>query len=385
MADITLSPNSLGGGDLPSGYDTVTFNMGDGYWIDRITLPKHPINNSKVNITSQATYASYVIATPVDAPWNGFFIRSGVNYVFVYDAAAGKWKAGGSSIKNLTPNDAGSVLPDNPTTITMYSMYDGNWAPTIQLPKLAKHNDLVAIHSVATYDSKVLSDNLLYASSTIIKTNDYYVFRYSGASSRWVVESCPVRIVDQNHVNPMSPPIAPRTLIGFYDGNWSPQIVLPATAGDRDIITIKSSATFGSTIAPTNVGNPAAMDLNTGDEYEFFYSAPSGKWMMVRFPEPVYQMQNLAGGKLPALTKPRTIVYASDGNWGPTLTLPAGQPTGTRVLVKSAATYSFSVLADNNSFQVNTGNTVSFRSNASKLWEKETPAICDGVGAACDA
>lgn len=384
MADITLSPNSLGGGNLPSGYGTVTFNMGDGDWIDRIKLPEHPTNNSKVSITSTATYGSYVVATPVDTAWNSFVIRTGVNYVFVYDAAAGKWKAGGSSIKSLTPNDAGSVLADNPTPITMYSMYDGNWAPTIQLPKLAKHNDLVAIHSAATYDSKVLGDNLLYASSTIIKTNDYYIFRYSGASSRWVVESCPVRVLGQNQVNPMSPPTAPKTAIGFYDGNWSAQIVLPATAGDRDIITIKSSATYGSTIAPTNIGNPAAMSLNTGDEYEFFYSASSGKWMMVRFPEPVYQLQALAGGKLPALTKPRTLVYASDGNWQPTLTLPAGQPTGTRVLVRSSATYSFSVLADNNSHQVNTGNIVSFRSNASKLWEKETTALCDGVGVACD-
>ena len=59
---ISLTPNSNGGGNLPSGYDRINFTLPDGDWVKDIVLPTQPTSNAMVNIVREALI--YLVTDP---------------------------------------------------------------------------------------------------------------------------------------------------------------------------------------------------------------------------------------------------------------------------------------------------------------------------------
>jgi hypothetical protein len=59
------------------------------------------------------------------------------------------WTASGSSVAQLSPNDTGATIPDNPKPLTLYSMWNSNWVNDIYLPNTAANGSVIVVHSYA--------------------------------------------------------------------------------------------------------------------------------------------------------------------------------------------------------------------------------------------
>lgn len=373
---LNTTPNQLGSGNLPSGYDEVVFTLSDGNWTKKIILPAQPKDKNKVVIRSSASYTAQLDVTNVDVPLSSLAIVTGCEYGFEYKVGINKWLISGTDVSYLTPNNVGGVIPESTDTITFYSMADGNWEPRVTLPAKAKNGAFIIIRSLATYSSKVSNDNMLYASTTQVITGDEYVFKYLSGFNGWVVDSAPNRTLNAGGIKLQVPtPTSQSTTVYFSDANWIEKIKLPETAGDRDKVSLKSVATFTATIDPSNVNLPGVMKLHTGEQYDFFYIAENKKWQLMIHPDTVYQAKDIPGGNVPELTRPRTFINVSNGNWQSVLTLPSNQQEGTRIVVQSSAEWNFTVLANEKSYSIANGEIVAFSVDKNNIWNKETITI----------
>lgn len=274
-----------------------------------------------------------------------------------------------------SPNQLGSgSLPSGYEKVT-FNLSNGDWIPEIKLPTNANEGAFVIVRSQAMYSSKVMSDKMLYESTTIINTNDEYVFKFLSGFNGWVVYSAPERKLNARDINFQIPyPTSQKTIISFGDQNWIEKIKLPQTAGDRDKITLTSTATFNVTIDPSNVNNSAIMILHSGEQYDFFYIAENKKWQLMKHPDTIYQAKDIPNGSVPNLERPRTIINVANSNWHSVLKLPSRQQEGSRVIVQSSADYSFTVQTDNNNHSISNGEIVVFKFTRN-LWIKETVTI----------
>ncbi|MDR0181694.1 M12 family metallo-peptidase [Lysobacter arvi] len=376
--DASLTPNQIGGGALPNGYDRIAFTLYDGNYAPTVFLPSNPRDRSVVVLRTQASYGVDLDASRTDLAVGKLALARNVSYTLQFSASTGRWTMSGDGVSHFTPLGQGAAIPDNPRRIAYYSMADGNWVPTVTLPGAADDGTVLVVRSTATYGAQIAPTHQLFANTTAIRTGDSYTFVYRQAQSAWALASAPVRrLIDKQIVSGVPSPTTPRTLIEFWDGNWTDTIRLPALAGDRDRITVRSQATWPSRIDNANVNFPGTMRLSRGDEYQFTYLASIGRWEMTAHPSSTYRAGELtaSNGVLPAITHPRTTVDFSDGNYVATLTLPSAHRPGDRVVVRTSATYGFAVVADGLTVPVTTGEIVSFAADADNRWQKETRTI----------
>ncbi|MDE1463979.1 zinc-dependent metalloprotease family protein [Spartinivicinus poritis] len=378
--EVSLTPNSNGGGVLPSGYDKITFKLYDGNWTKNITLPTTPANGSQVAINSVAGYKSYLDTGSVDIPLKELVISRNDSYSFTYNHNKNSWVIKGNNVSHLTPNDSGAVIPNNPTKVTFYNLSNGNWARKVTLPSQASDGDYVVFRSDATWSAQISSANQLYKSTTLLKTGDEYVFKFDKSFQKWLLEKAPVRsLTAKDATSHMPSPTSPRTKVKFYDGNWVRTLHLPAVAGNRDKVVLQSNATWTATIDGANINNYQSLKLNTGDEYELTYIAENEQWEVTKSPVKVYQAKELVNGRVPQLVRPNSIIEFSNGNWVRDLYLPYPSPKNTRVTVKTDAAWSFNVHGinnnDDNAVSIENGQTVSFKVDENGLWQQETLVI----------
>ena len=217
---------------------------------------------------------------------------------------------------------------------------------------------------------------MLYASTTQVITDDEYVFKYLSGFNGWVVDSAPNRMLNAGDIKLQLPtPTSQKTTVYFSNANWIEKIKLPETAGDRDKISLKSAATFTTTIDSSNVNLPGVMKLHTDEQYDFFYIAENKKWQLMMHPHTVYQAKDIPSGNVPELNRPRTFINFSNGNWQSMLTLPSNQQEGTRIVVQSSAEWGVTVLANNMSYSIANGEIVAFKVDENHIWIKETITI----------
>jgi hypothetical protein len=373
-AELTISPNSNGGGGaLPSGYSRIIFQIADGDWTKTIVLPANPRDKDVVSLRTSAEWDS-----EVDAVSTSFLVRSlrvvrGDAFEFTYNAASRLWAVESAGIRALTPNVNGASITDSAARLTRYSLRDTDWVPEVFLPKVAKEGDLIAIASDATWGSKVNTDNALFASTLTLKAGDAYVLSYRANFGKWVPEYAPVRLVPV--ASSILPQTSPRATMLVSDGSYVADTGLPASAGDRDRISIRSDATWTTQIRNQYVNFEGPMGLKRGQEYEFLYIKEDARWELMRSPDTVHQARNLAGGALPPLVTPRTVVRFANTNWVANLLLPNGQKKGARVVVESEADWAFVVTSTGLSSAVRQGETKAFIVDASGKWVQETVTI----------
>ncbi|WP_413501982.1 M12 family metallo-peptidase [Serratia proteamaculans] len=373
---LSTSPNQLGSGNLPSGYDEINFRMENGNWTKDLKLPLEPTDKNTVNIISSASYTAYLETTDVVVPLTSLPIRTGSNFTLVYQASISKWSISGTGISYLSPNSVGDTIPEKPDNITFYTLENYNWVTAVTLPAKANDGAYIIIRSSAAWNSKVNTTNMLYASTTNIFTNDVYTFKYLAAFNSWVIDSAPVRTLFADNINVQMPkPTSQFTEVKFTSQHWIELIRLPENPGDRDKVSITSSSIFPTAIDATNVNIPGAMNLYSGEQYDFIYIAENKKWQLMKYPDTRYEAKEIAGGKLGQLTHPRTLIHFSDHNYHYQLELPANQPAGSRVVITSDAAWNFTVLADGTTYPVSNGEIVAFKVDVNNTWSKETITI----------
>jgi hypothetical protein len=125
----------------------------------------------------------------------------------------------------------------------------------------------------------------------------------------------------------------------LYDGNWTPQISLPALAKDKASVKIVSKATWGTQVLQAHSDVPLpALSLATGQTLEYKYSAVAKRWEIVA---PTAWAPN-TGGTFSLSSNTERVQRAAmrDGAWAPALNLPTTAVDGALLLVNSRAAWS---------------------------------------------
>ncbi|CQH46440.1 zinc-dependent metalloprotease family protein [Yersinia frederiksenii] len=368
---LSTTPDQLGSGILPSGYDDIVFELYDGNWTKDVILPLQPVDGTRVVIKSTATFDA-----DLHLPFTKLKITSDSEYTLEYHEDIQQWDIQGQGVTHLTPNSDGSLISENLQGILYYKMENNDWVPEITLPSTAKDESLVIIRSTASNNSSILANQLLYASTTTIESGDQYVLKYLKSHNRWVVDSSPIRNAEVDSLNGEIPsPTSQKTLVTLTDNLGREKVILPENAGDRDKIILKSLTDNVTFIDASNVNNPSVMKLHHGEQYEFFYLAEKGKWQLIDSPDTFYEAQDIIDGKIPELQTPRTVINSANGNYQPNLYLPTAQEPGSRVIINSEAELDISVSADNSNYKISKGETAAFKVDERGHWDRETVTI----------
>jgi hypothetical protein len=368
---LSTTPDQLGSGILPSGYDDIVFELYDGNWTKDVILPLQPVDGTRVVIKSTATFDA-----DLHLPFTKLKITSDSEYTLEYHEDIQQWDIQGQGVTHLTPNSDGSLISENLQGILYYKMENNDWVPEITLPSTAKDDSLIIIRSTASNDSKISADNLLYASTTTIKSGDQYVFKYLKGFNRWALNSSPIRNVEVDISSSELPtPTAQTTVVTLTDSHWREKVKLPAKSADRDKMTLKSLTNAVTLIDTANISDSGSMSLSNGQQYDFFYIAEKGKWQLIDSPDTFYEAQDIIDGKIPELQTPRTVINSANGNYQPNLYLPTAQEPGSRVIINSEAELDISVSADNSNYKISKGETAAFKVDERGHWDRETVTI----------
>ena len=376
-ATLDLTPVSNKGGQLPSGHEVITFTTRDANWIADIQLPVKPRAGDRVRIVANATYPSLLHAQSTNLNVPRLQLSQGQSIDLAYDAQRGLWLASGQMISNYQPTQIGDRIPDSHRRFSTYEMWNANWSRNIYLPAVAKEGDVIAINSLATPTARIAPNNVMFAGTLNIATGDRYSFIYREDFKKWFLRAAPVTemLVQQGNALTLPTPSKPRTVITLSNGHWVPRVILPAQAGDRDRITVRSTAAYGSVVGNENTNSKAVTRLFAGAEYEYVYTLETRRWELVSSPTDTYQAKQIAGGNMGALRTPTTVVQFANANHVPVLRLPGGTGAGTRVVVDTRAASSFQVIAEGTRHVITNGELVSFIVDAAGRWQRETRTI----------
>ncbi|MBX9404044.1 metalloendopeptidase CpaA [Lysobacter sp. BMK333-48F3] len=374
-----LSPNQVGGGDIPGNYPSIDFYLSNGNWAPKLTLSNAAGDGYTVAIHSSAGYDSQLATGNTDYPLSSMRIQAGNHLSFVYRAARKQWSLVGPSLSPNRNGGSGTIGSYPDARVLRFDLADGDWAQAVTLPSSAPDNSLIVVSSSATWTSRINPQNIQYASSFNLRTGDQYAFLYRSALQRWVSVKAPTQTLDAGKVGAQIPtPSVPNTQVRFGDGNWVSEIRLPAGAGDRDRISLVSDATWTATVSSQNVDAPSTMKLFTGSRYDFIYIKERARWVLQSSPTPAYTASSPGGAQLPDMTSPNARYSAWDGNWTGTVKLPVNAAPGDRVVVKSDAAWDFSVTGQNTSFgsvPVRRGETLRFVRTSAGAWALDTRLI----------
>jgi len=381
---VELSPRTNdGSGVLPSDFMSITFQVSNGNFVRDISLPASPQNDATVTIVSDAGFFANIDTRFTDYPLDTLRLMTGDSYTFTYNARLGQWLIGGELVDRFVPRDFNStgLIPDNPKLFTLYETFDGNWSRTITLPAQATSGDIITVRSNATFVSRILADNVVYASTLRVETGDSYSFRFSDEPRGWILIDAPTRSLRAGTLPGGRIPrlTAPHTEIYFSDGNYVRELLLPAT-NDRNRISLVTDATFPVTLNGSNIYDHESIRLTTGSRIELAYIADENLWHVVTPPEPDRLLaRELVNGALPRNLTPHTIIRFYNGNWTRNVQLPNRGVPGTRVTIDTAATLPVNVnglgSSSSESITVRTGELVSVKADQDGVWQRETITV----------
>lgn len=123
------------------------------------------------------------------------------------------------------------------------------------------------------------------------------------------------------------------------DGNWTPQVSLPASGLDKASIRIVSNAGYQTQVLQANTDVPLpSMALARGQSLQYTYSSANKRWEVVA--PTVWAANDGKPMALPAGEHRVVRARMGDGAWSASLSLPPSGIEGALVLVQSSATWS---------------------------------------------
>jgi hypothetical protein len=319
------------------------------------------------------------VLTNTDLPLRSLTLATGDTMKFTFDASARRWVA---TLAEYSPNTVGATLPESAHKLARYSLSDGNWTPVVTLPATAAPGAVLFVQSSATWGASVAATNVLHASTMRLAANDRYAYLFHPELKKWYLLESAVTAIGPQQLDggAMRPVTRPRTELTLPAGTAALGIRLPPSAGDRDRVRIASASTDLHTIRNDGIDFGGTLRVAKGDVYDFIWIAEKGRWVLMSSPSRVHDAQALGGGRMPDMATPKARLRSWDGNWASTVSLPARAKPGDRVVVESAATWSFQVVpggapATFASQPVTTGDTIAFMVDSSGRWSLETRTI----------
>ncbi|WP_343819416.1 hypothetical protein ISN75_03185 [Dyella marensis] len=375
-ATTSLTPSNIPDGQLPSGYAGILFNFTQGEQPYILKLPQNPKDQDWVLFGTDGSSRYTVHSEKLDLPRNSVAIWAcGAFCQFRYEKKTGLWSVTGTKVKYYSSER--SSIPAGNGPYTVYDIKPGDSHPRISLPATAVAGSIIYIRSSSQLSSRINPDDLLHASTATIENGDAYMLRYVADFKKWAIEKSPERLIDLK--SPDARTKAPRSVFTLTDDGWIPNIKLPAGAGDRDRITIRSSTARNALIEGGGVEEKGMFGLSRGQEYTFMYIAEKKRWVVMDAPDTIYTAANLRKGVMPDPATPRTIYVSDRASYVPNIQLPQGpQKKGARILFRGEASNPFNVLlaSDGSStpHSVGIGETPAFVSDGQK-WMPEAVTI----------
>jgi metalloprotease StcE-like protein/reprolysin-like metallo-peptidase family M12B len=163
----------------------VMFANGD--WIPQITLPGTAGDRDRIKICSSAEWAATISNANVD--FTGTLqLRAGYCYEFMFIKEKNRWVVQSSPTArfNVSQLSSGQV-PDTSSPVTEVIAADGNWAPRVILPKVAKPGDRVIVRSTATYEFNVTAEAADFTWVRMSKDDQVRFLRTT--DNRWTTET----------------------------------------------------------------------------------------------------------------------------------------------------------------------------------------------------
>lgn len=226
------------------------------------------------------------------------------------------------------------------------TLADGMWTPVVRLPDHHPRDGIqYHIATSAAYPTTLLTRNTdLGIDSLTLHAGNQISFRYRKDGNVWTVVA-PVQSPRGGSDMVASAANALVSLYELRDGDWTGKVRLPADATDGALVLIRSAATWPSAIDPAHALFPSSLRLQHGDAYLFQFSKARGRWMPLRTARRIVQARTVAG-RLPHPTAPVTKVRFADGNWTPSIALPASASDRDRIVFTSQATWPATLLPD---------------------------------------
>jgi hypothetical protein len=368
---ITAEANG-GSGEIPSGHADLVFAVTSGEWVSEIEFPKWPRHRDHLVIRNSSAFATTLQAMASNLNVERFQLGARQSIEFYYSSNKRIWELSGDVLR-MWPSKTGPVIPDNHPRLSTYEMWNGDWTREVTLPAKGNDGDIISITSYATYTSRVSTSNVMFAYTMPITTRDQWAFVYSGAFGKWLLRTSPW--ASPGNALQLPVPNKARMMVNVVS-RLAGNIKLPAKAGDRDRIIIRSRINQAFEIDRANAMDGAASRLLARQQYEYVYTRETGKWERVSEPRaPILQAYQFPSGQLPRLNAPTTVIRFSNGNWFRTLQLPRGYGAGTRLIVDTSATYNVTVRGDGVAETLRTGELVAFVVTPNGRWSRETRTI----------
>ncbi len=251
----------------------------------------------------------------------------------------------------------------------IFSVSDGNWVKTINLPNTAKENALLTIKSTAGFQSEINLSNVRINKTGFLnlKSGSTYQFKFIG--NKWELY---VAAESTNSFNPTKDGNTVPSFSGSQaqymidDTSWTNITHLPNTATDGQLLIIRSAATKDTKIDAQNTLFASSFILKKNDSYVLQYNQKLNKWIPLSVPIRIINVQSNAvafNQKLQNLDSPKTEVRFADGAWIPSLRLPQTANDRDRIVITSTATWQ-SIIEN-----ANTNTTATMKINKGDRYE----------------
>ena len=225
----------------------------NGQWARQITLPSNVADGTLFNVVSEAGYNSNINPSNLLFP-SSYVLKSGDSFWFKYSKELAKWVPESITPQIIHVQKIAGKLSTIEAPLTEVIFSDGNWTTSLELPKTAKDRDRVIVKSTATWESKILNQNINTQATLKLNRGDRYEFMYVADLAKWQLMSAPQLTVQAKDLNTqqMSDMRHPTARLKIANANWQPNIALPVKASIGDKVIVNSLAEWSSSITASN-------------------------------------------------------------------------------------------------------------------------------------
>lgn len=274
--EADLSPPLNGNsGHMPSGYSTLNFYVGNGYWAPDIRLPTQPSAGDKVMVDTVADWDTRLNlqGTPFAAA-GGMRFKAGDTLRFTWSAQDGAWDVQDGQIARALRGPyvrEDSIAPSS-HRLTQYTMANSSRLVNLHLPSSAPDEALLVVANRSSRNTWVFAGEPSYCSG-----GQDCVFAFNSAKARWTrVQSgtviTPAPQLPYPHASVMN--VVTRAADIAPTG-----MTLPASAVDGDVYSFLHTHSRDSyQVQPAHTDQPAPVVLKEGEEVRFSYDRIHGVW-----------------------------------------------------------------------------------------------------------
>ena len=179
---ITLTPNAIGGGNIPGTYPTVDFQTWDGNWAPVLRLPASAAGGASITFHPNATWSSSLATDNTDLPMRALTLNKGDTITFTWDAWERRWLAAATDYKDLRTV---TIVPSPTTRVTRVSIDRKDMVESVVLPPTATPNAIVIVQSTSSRPGRVDSANVLHPTPMPLGMNVRYAFVFHPQLQKW--------------------------------------------------------------------------------------------------------------------------------------------------------------------------------------------------------